>query len=1250
MTILEQAHRLGRALIELGTRSPEEGLISLSPQFVHEQHETYVRLILGAIAAPRPQVPRNLAVTGHYGSGKSSVLVEVERRLGAQAMNLALSSLGADATKLGRVGDGGKPSAMTNLIQKEIIKQLLYRERPARMRGSHYPRIDQFRILPAAGWALVVAAMVAVTLVLGGLEGRVREVFTSLLPARDEWLPWAAIVVLSLSAGAVTFAIQRALHGRLRIEKLSAGPAAVSLTNAGNTYFDEYLDEIVFYFQRSGVKVVIFEDLDRFNDPHIFETLRELNTVLNNSKQIKQKPITFVYAIRDSIFQLLEENEQATVGPEGADVEYDVSIDAAHAVAANSRYQSSVTSRTKFFDLVVPIVPFLSHRTARDQLRNVFTSLPSAPAGAVMDLVAHHLTDMRLIKNIRNEYQVFADRILPPRGKADLDPDRLFAMIVYKNVEMRDFEDIREGNGRIDRVYKAYRRLVTVHAARCDRDIRAARIRLANIDSAGPRAAKYGPRLRIVLQSLASVVGQNWRNTTQIFANGAGFVVDDASKEEFWKSVTAGGGISVPQWSNRSIDTASLSSLLGLSLEPEDWQEARREEFELEIQRAQELKEFVTHASIQQMISRTDLTLPYREHAGLEVSLAAIARQELIPLAVDLMGAEEGYIDQNYTLYVADFQGVYVSAAAMNFILQAVQPDRMDIRYLFESPDDIDVVIAEEGNRFLRGLSVRNIEVFDHLLSKSPSDLGPAVVRLGVESSDEARDFLDAYVEGGKYPANLVGLLAPHFSRVFEYIASIDGLPGDLATRLLDAAFEGADPDTLYEVDDTVRARVKAAYPELRVFTSDEHAARASATGQLAEQLGVIFDDLTPLASKQRDEVVRRRLYPITLNNLRASVGGNSSLALDFIMPANPPVYEHSIANLDDYIAALSEFNLPTIGSQADFARVLADVLLSHPESVAEVARLAAPDCSIEELSDIDSAAWPALADVSRLTATVGNAVAYVESYGVDEHFAQFLRTITAFSNPTSRDETTRRGLAVALANSALLAPSARVELVKSLQLEARLDPATITASALDALPDLVAGGVVQDSAVTFARVAAGSWALKERLFAASSSVASFIGELALSTDDVHDIFESQLVPDSVRAAVCENLDSFLPDLGAAQAGKIAKWATERVHAISPTHLVALHRAGATTDDILAALAVGLADIDLDAIRVVTDDLGEPFSELTSIGDRRVKTVPASATSEALLERLRELGTVSTYKRTGVIAQQFEVHMKRVPG
>lgn len=46
----------------------------------------------------------------------------------------------------------------------------------------------------------------------------------------------------------------------------------------------------------------MFEDIDRFDEAEIFETLGALNTMLNSAQQLRGRTVRFVYAIKDSIF------------------------------------------------------------------------------------------------------------------------------------------------------------------------------------------------------------------------------------------------------------------------------------------------------------------------------------------------------------------------------------------------------------------------------------------------------------------------------------------------------------------------------------------------------------------------------------------------------------------------------------------------------------------------------------------------------------------------------------------------------------------------------------------------------------------------------------------------------------------------------------------------------------------------------------------------------------------------------------
>src|SRR5690606_37628385 len=79
------------------------------------------------------------------------------------------------------------------------------------------------------------------------------------------------------------------------------------------------------------------------------------------------------------------------------------------------------TNRTKFFDLVIPVVPFITHQNARELIARVMRGIEHKVSNGLFDLAARHLTDMRLIKNVRNEFVIFREKVLKSDdGELDL--------------------------------------------------------------------------------------------------------------------------------------------------------------------------------------------------------------------------------------------------------------------------------------------------------------------------------------------------------------------------------------------------------------------------------------------------------------------------------------------------------------------------------------------------------------------------------------------------------------------------------------------------------------------------------------------------------------------------------------------------------------------------------------------------------------------------------------------------------------
>ncbi|MGD7003839.1 hypothetical protein [Corynebacterium halotolerans] len=1236
-------------------------LRSLSPSYVFDQHKDYVEILKAELTQSGPDASRNIALTGHYGSGKSSVLLKTQQELeerGVKVINLSLPSLGIGDGRIRK--DGDKALDKTNLIQKEIVKQLLYRRKPSDMPASRYSRLDKFHDGPALRTAAGVGVAVTGLALLARVPDKVRDALPSeawswvdnhLWDSSSGAIQWLSLLVVFLLTVRATLGIQRLAQQRIRITELAAGPTKITLSESSSSYFDEYLDEIVYFFQMSKTAVVIFEDLDRFKDPYIFETLRELNMLLNNAEQLEAKPIRFVYAIRDSIFeQLGPDITDKNVNIDNTDTKVKENEDTASPDQGETRRLMS-TNRTKFFDLVVPMVPFISHRTSRDLIRQELDAIvpEQRPSNAVVNIVGAHLTDMRLIKNICNEYEVFRYRILTDAGLKELTADRLFSSIVYKNLYLADYEKIRNGTSCLDTLYRAYREWVVQQAAAARTAERKARAWLRKIDAIEPRAAALGTRLQEVL--MARYLAHANTRTPKVYAGGTTHNWDALTEPDFWRTYLHDrGDMQVHYRTSYSPDVISFEKiqvLMGRSLSPDDWTDDAKAEVNSEIAEAVATQRSIPHASMSDALRASDRVFSYN---GEDRSIADVAGKLFNDADLVLELLQSGLIDENFTLYITQFPGQAISAAAMNFIIKAVQPDVMDIEYHFGTgeevdTDDIKAVLEAEEPRLLGGQSVYNIEIFDYLLSKDPDKLNEPIRRLVTGTADNHK-FLDAYLISGQFAPALVQRLSGAWEGIFDYLIGED--LEDPAQDLLDAAIRGVRPELTYVTNAEQRRALATAIPDLPMVREPQGPERAVALAETLLQMGIQVDDLSVIDEPLRTELTKRRIYPITLTNLVAIMGAPADLSLNSIKEAREAdVYAYVLTHLRDYLDALSQTtDVYTVADPDQFAEVLSDVAEADVDALEEVARGASADCMLSDLDLIEELLWPTLASTHRFALSARNVASYIDQHGIDSGLANWLKTAGAITVDTD-DPAPLGPLALNLLNAVALGDDAALQLVDGLDLEPEsIAAASLQKEAHSTVPDLVQRGLVPDDADAYVTLEQDEWSVKKNLILVSKNFPTYMTELPLSTDELFRI-ASESVPDAVKDVLLTELETFAPELDPKGATALAKWASAqgRVPTAGAILTMATKGGPGSARPILKLLGAHATTIDLELLKSALNALGRPYSQLTTPGTDRPR-VDISAGVETVLTRLQKAEIVSTFKKN-TKKQVFEVNKRR---
>lgn len=364
---------------------------------------------------------RNVALTGPFGSGKSSVLVTLQEDFskGRNYLPISLATLQANeegdniSKSENKTSDEEKKIENLNRkIEYSILQQLIYREKAETVPNSRFRRIVHLSKKKLRRYSIfVVLSLVCFLILFEPSFARVDSIY-NFFSWGDIWnvvFDFVAVGWLLFMLFIVIRYVFRS-YSNSKLNKLNLKDAEIEVVE-NNSIFNRHLDEILYFFQVTEYDVVIIEDLDRFGTPNIFLKLRELNQLINESK-IVGRHITFVYAVKDDIFKDEE--------------------------------------RTKFFDYIITIIPVINPSNSKDKLKAALKANDCEDGISDDDLseMAFFVQDMRILTNIVNEYRQYRDKLCTTNG-AQLSKTKLLAMIVYKNYYPQDFALLHRRDGKV---------------------------------------------------------------------------------------------------------------------------------------------------------------------------------------------------------------------------------------------------------------------------------------------------------------------------------------------------------------------------------------------------------------------------------------------------------------------------------------------------------------------------------------------------------------------------------------------------------------------------------------------------------------------------------------------------------------------------------------------------------------------------------------------------------------------------------
>ena len=701
---------------------------SLQPQRISKETGSY-RSVLDIEERLRKKDATNIALTGPYGSGKSSILITLKEDFPQyHYLNISLATLKPlkettldenhkeeqkdyteedieETPKESNENEKkkGEPTKQNidRLIEYSILQQLIYREKQETLPNSRLKRIFQLSA------KRVCQITVSIIMVLFAIIVVFEPAFLKV-----EWLchlfgkTWMNIVGDTLGIVYLTWFAYKAIHmivpavSNSRLNKIKLKNGEIEIVKH-TSIFNKHLDEILYFFEHTDYDVVLLEDLDRFESTDIFLKLRELNLLLNESKVINRK-IVFIYAVRDDMFQ-----------DEG---------------------------RVKCFDYISTVIPVINPSNAKSKLKEELEKRGvNDIKDASMRELGFFLHDMRLLKNIANEYVQY-------RGKLSdkISCEKLLGMIVYKNYFPKDFAELHDGKGVVYQLLNLKEVFVAAKIENLETENKKKQDR--RIAYQKDRHLKEKELRRIYVEAYRDKVGNNALSLK--VGDGMYGFVDIAADEKLFDNLISNPTVtySYNTYVNYAVRTQQQSVNIPFSEIEKHVDETSTYKNRLDALKhgfATLEDEIIVDIRKEDIRSQTMSQIM----SGLDYGSFKKYQDLKVPQMIEYL-VVHGYVDENYYDYISYFYGNFIDSHDRDFVLDLKLWKAHPYEFHINS---VEACLEEIPDSVYRKNAILNIEILNYIASHPTDKTNLKRLSLILRTAIEGKkyDFIIAYYHTG---------------------------------------------------------------------------------------------------------------------------------------------------------------------------------------------------------------------------------------------------------------------------------------------------------------------------------------------------------------------------------------------------------------------------------------------------------------------------------------------------------------------
>ena len=362
---------------------------------------------------------KNIAISGAYCSGKSTIWNTYLKEESTEIGYVITVQLGkyvdyhsysnSNLVNQQNKQNTSSENEIENRVERQIINQILAQVKPNKIPLYEHKYKQNKKCLDFC-LGIIFSVLLSTCIFFWNDYKIVYIVLCKLKISLSLWI----LSRISLSIILIWIIYYLMKKGLIKISKISfkGAEATVNQWDSDETVLDRENKDLVYLLNSSEARIVVFEDLDRFDNIKLFNKLKKLNFLLNSYRKMdgNPEPVRFIYMVKDSTF--------------------------------------TSENRVKFFDFIIPVVPVINEYNSIDylyeEMSKIGINIKDFDEKLLIKL-ALYLNDMRILKNILNEFIIYKNRL--NYDDFELNDNKILALMVFKNLFPKEYELLCTGQG-----------------------------------------------------------------------------------------------------------------------------------------------------------------------------------------------------------------------------------------------------------------------------------------------------------------------------------------------------------------------------------------------------------------------------------------------------------------------------------------------------------------------------------------------------------------------------------------------------------------------------------------------------------------------------------------------------------------------------------------------------------------------------------------------------------------------------------